>query len=254
MLTRSQIDELAKINSIDSFTIFREYLQLLFLNELYQRRRASKIYFKGGTAIHLLLGSPRFSEDLDFSTEYEGEKLKKIIKEVEQSLQTMLPSTTIHVEHHGKESIRFRLKHQSPNFKYPFVIRIDLTKKEKPARTTNSPIETRFPLIIFPVVPHLSPEEILAEKVRALLIRGKGRDVFDLWFLLETGIQPEREVIETKLKKARKRLEKERLIEKIRKFPLKKLELDLKQFLPRSKRQIIESLRERLVQQLATKL
>lgn len=68
MMTDKQITDLASFFRIDKFTVFREYLQLVFLSYLYAQPQAGKVYFKGGTEIHLLFDSPRFSEDLDFST------------------------------------------------------------------------------------------------------------------------------------------------------------------------------------------
>jgi predicted nucleotidyltransferase component of viral defense system len=45
----------------------REYIQHLFLAELYKIREADKLLFKGGTALRVAFLSPRFSEDLDFT-------------------------------------------------------------------------------------------------------------------------------------------------------------------------------------------
>src|SRR3989338_9448761 len=47
--------------------IVREYVQHLFLTELYQLPESEKLLFKGGTALRIVYNSPRFSEDLDFS-------------------------------------------------------------------------------------------------------------------------------------------------------------------------------------------
>lgn len=47
--------------------IVREYFQHVFLGELYKLPDAEKLLFKGGTALRIVYGSPRFSEDLDFS-------------------------------------------------------------------------------------------------------------------------------------------------------------------------------------------
>ena len=47
--------------------IVREYVQHLFLTELYQLPESEKLLFKGGTALRIIFDSPRFSEDLDFS-------------------------------------------------------------------------------------------------------------------------------------------------------------------------------------------
>jgi len=64
MITQNQLKSLSKTYQMDGFTIFREYLQLVFLSYLYRERKSNRIYFKGGTAIRLLFDSPRFSEDL----------------------------------------------------------------------------------------------------------------------------------------------------------------------------------------------
>ena len=40
---------------------------------------------------------------------------------------------------------------------------------------------------------------MLAEKVRALLVRGKPRDLYDIWLLLRQGVEPDAALIERKL-------------------------------------------------------
>lgn len=242
MLTLNQTQDLAEFYQINEFTIFREYLQLLFLGYLYRHPKSNKIHFKGGTAIRLLLNSPRFSEDLDFSSQYNQRQLKKIIAEVEKKLQKELPEAKISLQYQGRKSIRFRFKYHSPDFKYPFAIRLDLTEKEKVQKAAASPLVTKYPLI-FPVITHLAPEEILAEKIRALLTRGKGRDVFDLWFLLAQGAKINPSLVKIKLKEVDKKFNQENLIKKIEAFPIRKLELDLGQFLPQPQRKIISNLK-----------
>ena len=61
MITKEQIQELAKKFSIDWYSIMREYLQIVFLASLYESKSSQDVYFKGGTAIRLLLNSFRFS-------------------------------------------------------------------------------------------------------------------------------------------------------------------------------------------------
>lgn len=237
MITKNQIEELSSLYKIDGFTIFREYLQLTFLNYLYQHPRADDFYFKGGTAIHLLLNSPRFSEDLDFSSQYSNGTIKKIIKEVEKEMKRELTGLKISLLYKGKEGIRFRLKYESPDFKYPFGIRIDVVQ-EKPKSKNISPLLTKFPLIIFPVVTHLSKEEILAEKIRALFTRAKGRDVFDFWFLLEKGVKVDKSMIEKKFKKINQVFEVAKLLKRLKALPEDALRQDLDQFLPEPQRKI----------------
>lgn len=250
MLTKQQLEELAEFYQIDQFTTFREYLQLLFLNYLYQQKEAGKIYFKGGTAIHFLFNSPRFSEDLDFSTAYNRRQIKDIVQQTAKAMVKELAETKISFLYSGRQSIRFRLKYQAPDFKYPFVIRLDFTVKEKQSRVSTTTLATKFPLSFFPIITHFSPEEILAEKIRALVMRGKGRDLFDLWFLLTKGVRLDRGLVARKLRVMSRKWDEAGLVKKIKNFPEKKLDLDLNQFLPGSQRKIISRLKEDLITQL----
>ena len=104
MITKQQISDLSKFYQIDGFTIIREYLQLVLLNYLYKNKEAEKIFFKGGTAIRLLFGSTRFSEDLDFSVADTQENTLKLMKKLEKLIQSelgnaltphMLPQTPV---------------------------------------------------------------------------------------------------------------------------------------------------------------
>ena len=45
----------------------------------------------------------------------------------------------------------------------------------------------------------MKPEEIFAEKIRALLTRLKARDIFDIYFLIQRDVWASRELIQTKL-------------------------------------------------------
>lgn len=247
MITKRQVEELASHFSIDQTTIFREYLQLQFLNYFYQQKEAEEVFFKGGTAIHLVLNSPRFSEDLDFSTKFSKRGIIKIVKKTEKEIGRELPGLRIALLYQGKRSVRFRLKYSAGDFKYPFIIRLDFTEKDKALKkTASSPLVTRFPISLFPIVNHFRPEEILAEKVRALLTRGKGRDVFDLWFLLEKGVNFDTGLVNKKLKVVGKRFDRQTLIKKITGFSQKRLTKDLNKFLPQPQRKLTETLKERL--------
>ena len=46
--------------------LLREYLQYKILESVFASRYGQKLVFMGGTAIHIVHGLPRFSEDLDF--------------------------------------------------------------------------------------------------------------------------------------------------------------------------------------------
>ncbi|MDD5441729.1 MAG: nucleotidyl transferase AbiEii/AbiGii toxin family protein, partial [Candidatus Omnitrophica bacterium] len=48
--------------------ILREYVQYKILNLIFQSKFGNSLVFMGGTAIHILYGNTRFSEDLDFDS------------------------------------------------------------------------------------------------------------------------------------------------------------------------------------------
>jgi len=47
-------------------SILKEYLQYKILNSIFNSEHANKLAFLGGTALRIVYGSTRFSEDLDF--------------------------------------------------------------------------------------------------------------------------------------------------------------------------------------------
>ncbi|MBU0578655.1 nucleotidyl transferase AbiEii/AbiGii toxin family protein [Patescibacteria group bacterium] len=150
--------------------------------------------------------------------------------------------------------MRYRLRYQDEEIKYPLVIRLDLGINEEPLDPQTSALTTAFPIIVFPLINHQSPAEILAEKITALMSRGKGRDVFDLWYLLEQGVKIKTDLVQDKFKAAGIKADSAQLTtllsQRLDKFPLKKLEQDLGKFLPKDKRGVINLLVNRIKQHL----
>lgn len=236
MITKSQIQELSSLFQIDKFSVFREYLQLLFLSYLYQEKGSGEIFFKGGTAIRLLFGSPRFSEDLDFSTTLRDEQIDKILRRLEEKISKEILGVKIVSIYSGKDGSRFRMSIKLADFKYTFNIRLDFHRIELIKNPEASTLATQFPILIFPQIMHLSAKEILKEKFEALETRCKGRDIFDVWFLLSRKIQmPE------------KGLDKKKIMKNLENFSQRQLSRDLGKFLPQSQKAIIPVLKKEVV-------
>ena len=87
MITPDQIKDLSKKYKINETVVVREYYQLLFLSKLYSKTGSEKIFFKGGTAIHLLFGAKRFSEDLDFTAVLPEKEFNSFLKRIFQSME-----------------------------------------------------------------------------------------------------------------------------------------------------------------------
>ena len=59
--------EKQKVLGISLDQIVREEYEMVLLNNIFDSSLGSKLVFRGGTALRLAYGSPRFSDDLDFS-------------------------------------------------------------------------------------------------------------------------------------------------------------------------------------------
>lgn len=231
MITKDQIDFFSRKFKTNESTVFREYLQLVFLNKLYKREESNQIFFKGGTAIHFLWNAPRFSEDLDFIVEVVEKKFLSFINSVFAEIAkeeeiTVKEKKTIT----GK---RFLLTAIPGVLRYATFINLDFSFREKVLRPERSILETPYPIVFTSFVYHLSGEEICAEKIRALLTRQKGRDFFDLWFLLSKGVSIDNDLITRKLHYYQiSERQFNSLLQKLEKFPEKEFIVDMRPFVP----------------------
>jgi predicted nucleotidyltransferase component of viral defense system len=251
MISETQLEELSQYFKIDKFTIFREYLQILFLNYFYREKLSEKIYFKGGTCLHLFYNSPRFSEDLDFSTTLSFKTIKELLNKTMKALKIEIPELSLNFLYQGKNSLRFKIKYQGKLFKYPLTIRLDFAFEKIFLEPNILSLKTKFPIVPVSLISCEKEEEILTEKIRAFLWRKKGRDIFDLWYLLEKGTLINRELLDKKLKIINLNFDEDNFLKKIKKYSEKKIYLDLSKFLPSNYRKIIPQLKERLILMLS---
>lgn len=251
MITAEQIDEVSKRWKIDGFTIIREYLQILFLLNLYRQKESEKIYFKGGTAIRLLLSSYRFSEDLDFTSEIDDvQKIKQMLLAAHKDCEFEAPNITINSWETKASSLAARLKYITDVAPMPLTIHLEVSLRERPISRVVTQVETILPISPYPMVTHMNKEELLAEKVRAFMTRQKGRDIFDIWFLLSKGVVLNGDLIQKKMDYYKKKYSLEELKQMLGSFPLKNLKRDLGQFLPASHRQNIEKFPQMALEKL----
>ena len=66
-MNKQLADNLQKSLNISQEQIVREEYEMIILKQLFESELGRLFVFKGGTALRLAYGSPRFSEDLDFS-------------------------------------------------------------------------------------------------------------------------------------------------------------------------------------------
>lgn len=253
MITPEQIKTLSDKFQIDQFSILREYIQLIFLKYLYQIKESQRIWFKGGTAIHFLFGSFRFSEDLDFTVTMDTATTKRVLNKAMEGVSSEIEGIEMVNKGIRNHSLTEILKYDK-GLKFPLTIKLDFSLREKPISSQASPIETVFPISPYPLVTHMNAEELMAEKIRALIMRRKGRDVFDLWFMLSKEIKIREDYIKNKMLWCRKKYDEAELLYAVEKFSEKELELDLKKFLPRQYGTFIKDLKNNVLAKLTKEL
>ena len=251
MIDAASLNNLARAAAIDRYTILREYVQVLFLDNLYQARTSRKIIFKGGTALKILFGSPRFSEDLDFSTKLARSTIVRLVNQTVTNLQTEAPGISVK---NIKSIAGWSQKISFPTdfTPMPLTIKLDFSAREPALTTYQNTITTTLPVFSSSLITALTPEEILAEKIRAITSRNKGRDIFDLWFLLKKSNRLDKKLITAKFRLYHEKFSFPNLLEKIKQFNQKQLNQDITKFLPLNHRQVIPSLKKLTVEALQT--
>jgi len=246
MLSTDQIKELSKLLKINDSVIIREYSQLIFLKELYEEKYSEHIFFKGGTAIRLILGGSRFSEDLDFTVGGKPENFNIFIVKFFKKLEKLYgfnfkKRKTITGE-------RYLLTANSSTGNYKIFINLDFSFREKVLTPTKAVIKTVYPVTFTSFVNYLSKEEILAEKIRAIMTRDKGRDIYDLWFLLSQNVPIREKLVKEKFKYYDiKKLSRNQLITRVSTVNKEKFVLDIRPFVPINERGELDKLFDYIV-------
>lgn len=249
MIDKATLAQFSKSFDIDEFSVLREYLQVCFLEKFYQNPNSVHTFFKGGTAIKLLFGSRRYSEDLDFTTKLDGKSLKQIISRVKTSLEPEFPNLTV------KELDTFtgysaKLYLPTEISVQDLTIKLDFSLRESVLEEMSSPLETLLPSATTAVVEHLSAKEILTEKIRALMKRKKGRDLFDLWYLLSKQTPLDLSFVKKKFAYYQEDFSVKSLVERVGKWRDEEIDSDLRRFLPVGDRKIIPELKRLVLNKL----
>lgn len=197
MITIDQVRRFARTLKTNEFTAFREYIQCLFLSVLYSHPASVPVYFKGGTAIHIIYQAPRFSEDLDFTSHLAGAAFSGLIDDLFSQLTQS--DRLVFKERKTITGKRYMLATTNLPGLPPVYVNLDFSFREKVLQPQQTIIQTAFPILFTEFVSHLSQEEMFAEKIRAIATRKKGRDLYDLWYLSTRGIKLNTELVQQKL-------------------------------------------------------
>ncbi len=177
-------------------SILREYLQVKILHFLFRHPSSSKMCFIGWTALRLIHRSQRFSEDLDFYnrglTQSEFEDCADHIK---RDLELEWCQVEIKIVYKWAFCCAVKLpgilydNHLADMETEKLIIKIDTT----PQWVDYDIATSLFQQFEHSMTMRTAPLDILmAMKWRALFGRVKGRDLFDLAFLIGMGVKTHR--------------------------------------------------------------
>jgi predicted nucleotidyltransferase component of viral defense system len=236
MLSDGQIKAISARNQAAESNTAREYLQNAFLSRLYQEKDSEGLLFKGGTALRIVYGSPRYSEDLDYSSVGLGVGgIERVIGAAFGGLGA--EGFDIAPEYH-RTSGGLLVSAKTMVSSWPINIELNVSLRAKDARGT-------FQLIDNPYIPAytavvLEEEQLVAEKADALLSRGKPRDYYDLYYILRSRL-------------AKKPLirRKDALTEALKRIDDARMKAELKAFLPQTHWRAVASMKENLRKELS---
>lgn len=158
--------------------------------------------FKGGTYLWFFHGLGRFSEDLDFTLT--GEIKSNLFEYVSRGLRTYGFTNELKLLKNDTRGISARYMIDGPlhtSERDRSAIYLELSKREE-ILLPKLPLKLDFPQYDLPVknILGMNLDEVASEKVRAILTREKGRDIFDLNFLIgKKGVKYNEHLINRKL-------------------------------------------------------
>ncbi len=201
MLTRAQIQRFAQRHGIGVQAQERDYIQHLLLFLL--SSRSQPLVFKGGTALRIVYKGNRYSEDLDFNGPTNVPSIKELWQGVVGDLRDFGVNAEIRYEWQSDVGYSFDVSYQGPLYdgrdRTKGKVRVDISTRHEKVAIQRELVTSEYDDIRPFVVSVISLEHLLAEKVRALFMRSKARDVYDIWLLTNQSVQMNPELIRKKL-------------------------------------------------------
>jgi hypothetical protein len=169
--------------------LLREYLQYKILEIVFDSAAGDGLVFLGGTAIHIIHGAPRFSEDLDFDDRgLSGGDLQRLERRVRSGMELQgFPVETALVSRAARRIIvrfpgLFHLYGLSTDPREKLRIHLDTEPQRfdyEPERVLIDKFDVLGRVLAAPA------DLLLAQKVTCLFTRRRpmGRDVYDALFL-----------------------------------------------------------------------
>lgn len=228
-------------------SILKEYLQYKILSSIFNSDYANKLAFLGGTALRIVYGSTRFSEDLDFDnfalTEMEFTALSEIIQK-----DLMLEGLKVEVSTMTQNAYRIKIRIPKLLFdsglsamsEHKILLQVD-TVPQHFEYEAEKPLLNKFD--VFTQINAVPKNLLLAQKIFASVNRKRimGRDFFDIIFLKGIGAQPNFDYLKRNIGVNNQVDLKKYLLEKTASLNFEDLAKDVEPLLfdPREKRKVL---------------
>jgi predicted nucleotidyltransferase component of viral defense system len=185
--------------------ILKEVLQAYVLDYLYNHPSYRRLNFYGGTCLHVVYGLNRLSEDLDFDNQ-SGLDLTQLAENLSQYFQKSVGYGDASAKTQRSEggilrvTVKFPMLNAmglSPHPSEALHLKVEVSQHEQVAIIRHTPVLVYGRSL---VAAHFSLETMIAGKMLACLERNferghsgiqiKGRDFYDLLWLMQQRIQP----------------------------------------------------------------
>jgi predicted nucleotidyltransferase component of viral defense system len=217
--------------------ILREYLQHKILQLIYDSEYARQLVFLGGTCLRIVHGNSRFSEDLDFDNlAIKEETFEKIATHISKELEQEGYSVEMKTVYKGAYHCYIRFPELlykeglSGHTEEKILIQLD-TEPQHFEFTPQRYILNRFDVFTTMFITPL--EILLAQKFYAIINRerNKGRDFYDVVFILSKIDQPDYDYLKLKLNITNATQLKDAVLHKCSSIDMKEMAKDVQPFL-----------------------
>jgi len=181
-MNKQLTDSLQKSLGISQEQIVREEYEMIILKKLFESEMGKAFVFKGGTALRLAYGSPRFSEDLDFSIveEFDKEALDVLLKSIDGEYEALelVEARQKHFTYFALFKIKEEFTPQAFSIKFEASIRPVNWQKDRDYKllALSSKVTNLTILAQVTTLEQIEQEKLTINPARV-------RDIFDLWFI-----------------------------------------------------------------------
>lgn len=192
MITREELARIARRRGFPLHVMEKDYALTWVLKAIYSNERLSNyLVFKGGTCLSKVYAEEyRLSEDLDFSSEGKlgSDELKAGLRSAFAAANRLGAPSLELIEGESHENpglLVLQIRYTGP-LGQPGRIKFELMQNEKLMLATESlPLkEKEYSDIGDFKIRCYSFTEVLVEKTRAMMQRGKTRDYYDVWQMM----------------------------------------------------------------------